>query len=75
MATKKIRKVRRDWVGKFDTLRFSDSRAIREETRIYKVLFNTSGYYQFFYYSVKDKKKTYVGKLPFDPNSLVNAGK
>lgn len=30
MAAKKIRKVRREWVGKFDTLRFSDSRSIRE---------------------------------------------
>lgn len=75
MVAKKIRKVRRDWVGKFENLRFSDSRAIREETRIYKIMFNSSGYYQFFYYSVKDKKKTYVGKLPFDTNALVNHGK
>ena len=29
LAVKRVRKVRRDWVGKFDTLRFSDSRAIR----------------------------------------------
>lgn len=75
MAAKKLRKVRREWVGKFDTLRFSDSRSIREETRVYKVLFNTNGYYQFFYYSVKDKNKTYVGKLPFDTNSFTNNGK
>lgn len=75
MAVRKPRKIRRDWVGKFEFLRFSDSRSIREETRVYKVLFNTSGYYQFFYYSVKDKNKTYVGKLPFDPNSLLTHGK
>lgn len=38
-------------------------------------MFNTSGYYQFFYYSVKDKNKTYVGRLPFDTNSLTYNGK
>lgn len=75
MVAKKVRKVRREWVGKFDNLRFSDSRQIREETRVYKVMFNSSGYYQFFYYSVKDKNKTYIGKLPFDTNSLTVNGK
>ena len=38
-------------------------------------MFNSAGYYQFFYYSVKDKKKTYVGKLPFDTNALTFHGK
>ena len=38
-------------------------------------MFNTCGYYQFFYYSMKDKNKTYVGKLPFDTNSLTVNGK
>lgn len=38
-------------------------------------MFNTSGYYQFFYYSVKDKNKTYVGRLAFDTNSLTHNGK
>ncbi len=29
MVQKKVRKVRKDWVGKFDGLRFSDNRYIR----------------------------------------------
>ena len=29
-VVKKIRRIRRDWVGKFDSLRFSDSRTVRE---------------------------------------------
>ena len=27
---RKIRKVRKDWVGKFDSLRFSDSRTVKD---------------------------------------------
>lgn len=30
MVTKRVRKMRKDWVGKFDGLRFSDNRYIRE---------------------------------------------
>jgi len=52
-------------VGKFDALRFSDSRIVREESRIFKVLFNSAGYFIFSYYSTKDSKKRTVGKLPF----------
>jgi hypothetical protein len=29
MVQKKLRKLRKDWVGKFDGLRFSDNRYIR----------------------------------------------
>lgn len=29
-VTKRVRKSRRDWVGKFESLRFSDSRIVRE---------------------------------------------
>lgn len=75
MVIKKVRNLRKDWVGKFDGLRFSDNRFIKEESRLYKVLFNTNGYCQFFYYSWKDNKKRSNSKLPFDTNSLVNPGK
>lgn len=73
-TVKRMKKIRREWIGKFDSLRFSDSRITREETRVYKILFNTCGYYQFFYYSVKDKNKLYAGKLPFDTSSLASIG-
>ena len=66
---------RRDWVGKFENLRFSDSRIVREEARIYKILFNSSGFFQFSYYSVKDYNKKMTGKLPFDPSTLAATGK
>ena len=45
---------RRDWIGRFSGLRFSDSRAIREETRLSKIIYNDIGYYQFCYYSVSN---------------------
>lgn len=70
--TKRVRRCRRDWVGKFESLRFSDSRIVREESRIYKVLFNSSGYFLFSYYAVKDSKRKYTGKLPFDQSSIPN---
>ena len=72
---RKVRKIRKDWVGKFDGLRFSDSRYVREQCRLYKILFNTNGYCQFFYYSQKDNKKRLNSKLPFETANLVNAGK
>jgi hypothetical protein len=65
MVTKRVRKQRKDWVGKFDGLRFSDNRFIREECRMFKIMFNSMGYCQFFYYSVKDNKKRFNSKLPF----------
>lgn len=65
MVTKRARKIRKDWVGKFDGLRFSDNRYVREESRLFKVLFNSMGYCQFSYYSVKDPKKRFTSKLPF----------
>ena len=74
-VVRKARKIRKDWVGKFDSLRFSDSRTVKEESRIYKVLFNSQGYFIFHYYSVKDHKRRFTGKLPFDPSSLPTSGK
>lgn len=74
-VARKIRKSRRDWVGKFESLRFSDSRVVREESRVYRVLFNSAGYFYFHYYSVKDNKKRFTSKLPFDPLSLPVNGK
>ena len=74
-VVRKIRKIRKDWVGKFDSLRFSDSRTVKEEARIFKILFNTQGYFIFHYYSVKDHKRRFTGKLPFDPSSLPTSGK
>jgi hypothetical protein len=74
-VSKKVRRSRRDWVGKFDTLRFSDSRIVREESRIYKILFNSAGYFLFSYYAVKDNKRKYTGKLPFEANTLQVNGK
>lgn len=29
MVTKRLRKIRKDWVGKFDGMRFSDNRFVR----------------------------------------------
>ena len=75
MVMRKVRKLRKDWVGKFDGLRFSDNRYIREECRLYKILFNTNGYCQFFYYSWKDNKRRFNSKLPFETSSLANQGK
>ena len=74
-VVRRQRKIRKDWVGKFDSLRFSDSRIVREESRIFKVLFNSQGYFIFHYYSVKDNKKKFVGKLPFETGSLQISGK
>ena len=74
-VVKRFRKMRKDWVGKFDSLRFSDSRVVREESRIYKIIFNSMGYFLFHYYAVKDHKRTSVGKLPFEPSSLPSSGK
>jgi hypothetical protein len=39
------------------------------------VLFNSVGYFIFHYYSVKDNKKKFAGKLPFDPIALPVNGK
>lgn len=74
-VTRRVRRSRRDWVGKFDTLRFSDSRIVREESRIFKVLFNSAGYFLFSYYAVKDPKRKFTGKLPFEPSTLQVSGK
>lgn len=30
MVTRRLRKMRKDWVGKFDGMRFSDNRYVRE---------------------------------------------
>lgn len=73
--SRRVRKIRRDWVGKFDSLRFSDARAVREESRVWKVVFNSCGYFIFHYYSVKENKKRFIGKLPFDPSGLPSSGK
>lgn len=66
----RVRRSRRDWVGKFDGVRFSDSRTVREEARLFKIVFNSVGYYNFWYYSVKDHHKTFNPPLPFDVNSV-----
>lgn len=73
--SKRVRRSRRDWVGKFESLRFSDSRVVREEARIYKILFNSAGYFIFSYYAIKDPKRKFTGKLPFDASSLSVNGK
>lgn len=62
----RVRRARRDWVGKFDGVRFSDSRMVREEARLFKIVHNSAGYYNFHYYSSKDKTKIYSPPLPFD---------
>jgi hypothetical protein len=33
------------------------------------------GFCQFFYYSIKDSKKRFNSKLPFDTVNLINPGK
>jgi len=48
---------------------------VREEARIYKILFNSAGYFLFSYYAVKDSKRKYTGKLPFDTSLLTVNGK
>jgi len=47
---------------------------VREEARLYRILFNSAGYFQFSYYYVKDGKKS-TGKLPFDTSAVVVPGK
>lgn len=34
------------------------------------MVFSSTGYFIFHYYSIKDSKLHFVGKLPFDPSSL-----
>ena len=65
------RESRRDWIGRFDGLRFSDSRHIREETRVFRVVHTNVGYYQFSYYLVKNPEKTFTCPLPFDVHSAL----
>lgn len=57
-------------MGKFDSLRFSDSRTVREESRLFRIVFNSAGYFQFQYYLMKDPKITLIGKVPFDFNAI-----
>ena len=75
MVARRLRKMRKDWVGKFDGMRFSDNRYVREQSRLYKLIFNTNGYCQFFYYSCRDNKQKFNSKLPFDTSNLLNQGK
>lgn len=42
---------------------------------MYKVLFNSAGYFLFSYYAVKDPKRKFTGKLPFDPSAMQLNGK
>lgn len=46
-------------------MRFSDSRVVREESRLYSILHNDEGYYRFSYYSLKSGE-IYESSLPFN---------
>ncbi len=38
-------------------------------------MFNTVGFFQFHYYSIKDNKNKFIGGLPFDTSILAVNGK